>query len=151
MRTILLTLFIGVCLNQTIFAQETRTYPGSPELPDGLVQYLGFLQEQRLDSLKRFRGFLAERVEQKAVPKGALLNFDAIYTEAQLKAAVDPAVRREKLEELTALYKQREKLDADNPMATWFGVDRVKLGEMMRSEYESYVQKTARSTNSPKR
>ncbi|MBI1248517.1 hypothetical protein GC197_11845 [bacterium] len=151
MRTALLTLFLVVCLSQSIFAQEVRTYPGAPDLPDSLVEYLGFLQQQRMDSLKRFRGFLVERVEQKAVPKGALLNFDAIYTEAQLKAAVDPAVKREKLEELTALYKQREKLDAANPNATWFGVDRIKLGEMMRSEYESYMQKTAQSPNSPRR
>lgn len=111
--------------------------------PNGLTQYLEGLQELQLDSLKQFTTYLEARVQAHEVPEGVLLNVQAIYTESQLRATSDPVIREEKRIQLIGLYQKRKELDSVSPVTTWFGVDRVKLGEMMRSEYTAFAREVA--------
>ncbi|MHC2069226.1 hypothetical protein ACYFX5_17275 [Bremerella sp. T1] len=151
MRTAVLTLLALLMFPGLASAQRYSVLPGVHQLPNDLVGYLEYLQDQQLESLKLFTDYLEERVEEKAVPEGVLLNVQAIYTEAQLKATADPNVKREKLAELTDIYSKREKLDASAPRNTWFGVDRVKLGNMMRTEFETFSKEAERTPKDPPR
>ncbi|GAA4432323.1 hypothetical protein [Bremerella cremea] len=144
-------LLLFLALPSPVLAQEVRTYPGVPPLQEGLPEYLAFLQQQQLQSLKLFTTYLAERVEKKAVPEGIFLNAQAIYIEAQVKATPNPAEKREMLAELSELYAKRKQLDADSPNATWFGVDRVELGKMMQTEFETFSKEAERPSTNPKR
>ncbi len=141
MRFILPVILLVLALTSTASAQRYNVRPDLYRTPNDLTEYLTYLQDQQLDSLKQFTSYLQDRVQGKQVPQGVLLNVQAIYLEAQLKATPDLAEKREKLVELTDLYKKREELDARSPNTTWFGVNRVELGEMMRSEFETFTKK----------
>jgi len=140
MSRLLFLLLIGVLgsLPTTAYAQRVSVLPGVHRLPNDLTGYLEFLQDQQLASLERFSEFLKERVKEKKVPEGAYLNFQAVYLEAQVHAERDPQKKQEKLKGLTKLYEERKKLDSRRPNATWFGVDRVKIGDLMKSEFEAF-------------
>lgn len=141
MRTIVLAFSLLLVLPQIATAQRVNYIgPGDVRLPEGLVTYMRYLQTEQLESLQLFTTYLEKRVEEKAVPEGVLLNAQAIYTEAQLRSSDDRAVKQEKLDELVEIYDKRKQLDAQSPNATWFGVNRVQLGTMMKSEYEAFRQ-----------
>lgn len=141
MRLLLPAILLMLVLASNASAQRYNVQPERYRMPNDLTEYLTYLQDQQLDSLKQFTSYLETRVQEKQVPQGVLLNVQAIYLEAQLKATSDPAEKREKLVELTELYQKREELDSRSPNPTWFGVNRVKLGEMMRSEFETFSNK----------
>ncbi|PQO31670.1 hypothetical protein C5Y97_19860 [Blastopirellula marina] len=79
------------------------------------------------------------------------MNVQAIYLEARSKATSDPAEKREKLVKRTDLYQKREEIDSRSPNPTWFGIDRVKLEEMMRSEFEAFANKAQSPPTTPRR
>ncbi|QDU77980.1 hypothetical protein Pan97_50590 [Bremerella volcania] len=144
MRTIVLTFLLLLASTQVTTAQQVNYIgPGNVRLPDGLVSYMRYLQAEQLESLKLFTTYLEKRVEEKAVPEGILLNAQAIYTEAQLRATDDRAVKQEKLDELVEIENKRIKLDSQTPNTTWFGVDRVAIGKMMKAEYEAFSKEAA--------
>jgi len=139
MRTIVLTFLMLLALAQSATAQQVKTIgPAGARLPPGLVETMRYLQQQQLGSLQLFTTYLEKRVNEKAVPEGVLLNAQAIYTEAQIRATGDPAIKKEKLDDLVEIYARRKQLDARTPNATWFGVSRVKLGALMQTEYEAF-------------
>lgn len=144
MRSIILAFLLILASTQVATAQ-TLNYigPGNVRMPEGLVNYMRYLQEEQLESLQLFTTYLEKRVEDKAVPEGLLLNAKAMYTEAELRASDDPAVKQEKLDELVAIYGKRKQLDAQTPNATWFGVNRVKIGAMMKDEFEAFRKEAA--------
>ena len=145
----ILVLFLAIPV--VTVAQEVRTYPGVPPLQPGLPQYLAFLQQQQLESLKLFTDYLEVRVKEKAVPPGILLNAQAIYVEAQVQATRDPVEKREMLSQLSELYDKRKELDAETPTATWFGINRVELGKMMQTEFEAFSKEAELPSKTPKR
>jgi len=124
-----------------IEAQRVSVLPGVNRVPADLRGYLQFLQKQQLDSLKQFTSYLEERVKEKKVPDGVLLNAKAILTEAEVHAAQSPMDKNKKIEELAKIYEKRTKLDSENPKQTWFGVDRVAIGKLMRSEFTRFQSK----------
>ncbi|MBA2114690.1 hypothetical protein [Bremerella alba] len=139
MRNVVLAFLLLLASAQVATAQRVNINgPGNVRLPEGLVTYMQYLQEEQLESLQLFTTYLEERVKEKAVPEGVLLNVQAIYTEAQLRASGDKVVKQEKLGQLVEIYDKRKQLDAQNPNATWFGVNRLKLGTMMQTEYEAF-------------
>lgn len=152
MRTIVLAVLLLLASTQVATAQEVRTFgSGNGPLPEGLVPTLQLLQEERLASLKLFTTYLEERVKEKAVPEGVLLNAQAIYTEAELRATDDRQVKQEKLDQLVEIYEKRKKLDARTPNDTWFGVSRVEIGTMMKAEYEAFRKEADQPKQAPQR
>lgn len=139
MRTIILTALILLASSRVATAQQVNYIgPGNVRMPEGLVAYMQFLQKEQLESLKLFTTYLEKRVEEKAVPEGILLNAKSIYAEAQLRATSDPAVKQEMLSELAQIDKKRIQLDTKTPNATWFGVNRVEIGKLMKAEHEAF-------------
>lgn len=132
-------------------AQQIGTLPGVHRVPADLVESLQILEGQQLDSLKQFTAYLEQRSKAKAVPSGLYWNAKAIYVEAQVHAETDPQAKRERLEELTEIYKERVALDAASPNRTWFGVNRVKLGELTRQEFETFRREAASVRVAPPR
>ncbi|MEW4563551.1 hypothetical protein AB1K70_13545 [Bremerella sp. JC770] len=152
MRTIILAFLLLLAFTQVTMAQQVKYIgSGNGPLPQGLVSYMQYLQAEQLESLKLFTTYLEKRVEEKAVPEGVLLNVQAIYTEAQLRATTDRTVKQEKLNELVEITNKQKQLDERTPNTTWYGVDRVKLGKMMKAEYEAFREKAAQpETASPR-
>ena len=151
MRLLIPAILLLLASASPAFAQRSYVPLDQVRTPSGLTQYLADLQELQLDSLKQFTTYLEGRVQAGEVPEGVLLNVQAIYTESQLRAASDPTIREEKLIQLTGLYQKRKELDSVSPFTTWFGVDRVKLGEMMRSEYADFAREGSAPPQPPGR
>lgn len=151
MLRFLSTTIIVLLLSGLASAQQLGTLPGVQRIPDDLVDSLKILQQQQLDSLKLFTEYLEPRVKAKEVPPGVLWNAKAIYLEAQVYAETDREVKRERLEELTEIYVKRKELDAAAPNDTWFGVNRLRLGELTRQEFETFRRKAASVRVAPPR
>jgi len=137
MRTFLCALILLV-LCSPVAAQRYSTLPGVVEVPNDLKMHLKYLQEQQLDALQLFTEYLEERVEKKEVPEGLLWNARAVLIEAEMYALKDPQKKKKKMGDLEKIYEKRKQLDADQPDRTWFGVDRVAIGKLMRSEFQRY-------------
>lgn len=151
MRLLFPSLLLLLASTSPALAQRSYVSLDQVRTPDGLTEYLAGLQELQLDSLKQFTTYLEKRVQAHELPEGMLLNVQAIYMESQLRATSDPITREEKLVQLTGLYQKRKELDSVSPFTTWFGIDRVKLGEMMRSEYAAFVREGSAPPQSPRR
>ena len=124
-------------------AQQLGTLPGVQRVPADLVASLRLLQDQQLDSLERFTNYLEQRAKNKTIPPGLHWNARAIYVEAQAQAERAPQEKRLRLAELAEIYEKRQELDARSPNDTWFGVNRLKLGELMRREFEAFRREAA--------
>ena len=142
LRTITAALVV-FALTGSASAQQIGTLPGVQRVPEDLVASLQLLQKQQLDSLQRFTNYLEQRVKDKTIPPGLHWNARAIYVEAQAQAERDPQEKRLRLAELAEIYEKRQELDARTPNDTWFGVNRLKLGELMRREFEAFRRETA--------
>lgn len=139
MRTIILAALALLASAQVATAQQVNYIgPGNVRMPEGLVSYMQDLQAEQIESLKLFTTYLEKRVEEKAVPEGILLNVKSIYATAQLRASEDPAVKQQLLDELVEIDKKRIQLDEQTPNATWFGVNRVEIGKLMKAEHEAF-------------
>lgn len=150
MRTLVLTLLLFVASAQVANAQQVNYIgPGNVRMPEGLVTYMRSLQQDQLESLKLFTTYLEKRVKEKAVPEGILLNARAIYAEAELRASDDPAVKQEKLDELVEIDNKRIQLDARTPNTTWYGVNRVEIGKMMKAEHEAFLKEAQQPKKTP--
>ena len=152
MRTLVLASLLLLASAQVVSAQEVRINgPNAAQLPAGLVETLRFLQAEQLESLKLFTTYLEKRVEEKAVPEGVLLNAQATYTQAQLRATGDPAVKREMLDKLVEIDAKRVQLDRRTPNTTWYGVNRVELGKMLKAEHEAFRKQAELPAQAPPR
>ncbi|MCC9607018.1 hypothetical protein LOC68_14950 [Blastopirellula sp. JC732] len=144
-----LTVMLSLLIGGGAFAQEVRVLPGPHALPNGLSDYMHFLARQQLDSLRLFSDYMEQRAKENQVPRGLYLNAKAMQLQAELASAEDPALKKELLTEMAKLYDERLKLDANTPNQTWYGVDRVKLGDYMKREYQLFEQQAAEQANKP--
>ncbi len=150
MRTLIFTAVMLLCGTQVASAQQVNYIgPGNVRLPQGLVAYMQSLQQEQLESLRLFTTYLEKRVEEKAIPEGVLLNTQAIYTEAQLRATGDPAVKQEMLDKLVEIDTKRVQLDRRTPNTTWYGVNRVELGKMLKAEHEAFRKQAEQPVKAP--
>jgi len=131
------------------FAQEVRVLPGPHALPHDLPAYMQFLAKQQIDSLRLFSDYMEQRANENKIPRGLYLNAKAMQLRAELASAQDAAVKKELLTEAAKLYDERVRLDAETPDRTWYGVDRVKLGEYMKQEFQLFQQQAAEQANKP--
>lgn len=144
-----LTLLLSLWLSGGAYAQDVRVLPGAPPLPNGLTDYMQFLAQQQLDSLRLFSDYMEQRAEGNQIPRGLYLNAKAMQLKAELAAAQDPAAKKELLSQMAKLYDERVRLDADSPGQTWYGVDRVKLGDYMKREFQLFEQQAAEKAQQP--
>lgn len=146
-----LTLLLPLLLGGGVFAQDVRVLPGSPPLPTGLAEYMHFLGQKQLESLRLFSDYMEQRAAENQIPRGLYLNAKAMQLQAELAAAQDPAAKKELLTQMAKLYDERVRLDADSPDQTWYGVDRVKLGDYMKREFQLFEQQAAEKADKPEK
>ncbi|WP_146431904.1 hypothetical protein [Blastopirellula retiformator] len=133
----------------TAAAQEVRVSPGQHALPNDLTAYMKFLAGQQIESLRLFSDYMQQRADDKQIPRGLYLNAKAMQLQAELASAQDPMAKKELLTEMAKLYDQRVQLDAGSPQQTWYGVDRTKLAQYMKREYQLFQQQAAEQTKKP--